>query len=292
MNASTPTGVRRIVGAAVITATMAAGLAGCMRPSPPSTVFSAQADEMQRSTPDQRPWFCNGVGNGTPLSGHGNGHVVNPVYAGKTKGPLDWTNCIALSRQLDQTHGAVKPWDTKGKAEAAGWYAAAPFQKGVGTHHVRLTGGYSAGFDPTKPQFLIFGGNEPDAPLIGVAFTVPGNLAAPPPAYAGENDWWHKHTVVCFEANPTRFPPIDLANAEEVSDEECAALGGRNTSLGAGIWFLHLWISPPYEYRLDVFASGHNCLGTERIAPLTDPCWEIAKRDPALGMPAGGEHGH
>jgi hypothetical protein len=117
---------------------------------------------------------------------------------------------------------------------------------------------------------------------MGVAWAYVG--ATPPPAFAGGNDWWHIHKKACFEANPTTFPPKDLAEAEEITDEGCRARGGVPTALGPGAWLLHLWL-PPMDYRLDLFASGHNCLGPERVAPQTDPCWAIARRDPALDPP-------
>jgi hypothetical protein len=129
---------------------------------------------------------------------------------------------------------------------------------------------------------------------MGVAWAYVGSN--PPAAFAGGNDWWHIHHKACFEANPTTFPPKDLAEAEEITDEQCRALGGVPTDLGPGAWLLHLWL-PPMDYRLDLFASGHNCLGPSRVAPQSDPCWAIARRDPALGLPAGpgdehGGHGH
>jgi hypothetical protein len=285
----------RGVGTALAVAALAGALAGCTKPPEnPSTEFRTQAQAVQQSAPDTRPWFCNAAGDGTPLSGHGNGHVVNPIYAGKKKGPLSWQDCLALSDQLDRLWTVVRPYDTKAKAVAAGSVPAANYTKGLGTHH-SVPGGSGAGlfggFDVARPHFLTYGSDEPDAPLMGVSYSYIG--ATPPAGFAGENDWWHLHTKACFESNPTSWPPRDLAQGEEISDEACKALGGTPTPLGRGAWLLHVWL-PPKEYRLDLFASGHNCLGDTSVAPDTDPCWEIAKRDPALGLPpgsGGGEHG-
>jgi hypothetical protein len=163
--------------------------------------------------------------------------------------------------------------------------------------------GFGGPFDPASPQFLIYGGPDPDAPLVGVAFAFFGG-GNPPEAYTGGNDWWHLHTKVCFGSNGTV-----LAGAEEVSDEQCTALGGRNRSIGApggsptgpagatGIWLLHVWMAPPYEYKPDIFVSGHNCLLAAGVAPQSDPCWKIAHRDPSLGPPpttagGGGDPAH
>jgi hypothetical protein len=284
----------RAVRPAAATAVITIGLlAGCTwsrpRPANPSTEFVTQARQVQQAAPETRPWFCNAAGTGTPLSGHGNGHIVNPIYAGKTKGPLGWEDCLALSRQLDELQTNLRPYRTKAQAVAAGSLAAANYTPGLGTHHSfpGAIGGF--GFATARPHFLIYGGDEPDAPLMGVAWAFVGST--PPAAFAGDNDWWHMHRKACFEANPTTFPPRDLAEAEEITDEQCRALGGVPTALGPGAWLLHLWL-PPMDYRLDLFASGHNCLGLTRVAPQTDPCWEIARRDPVLGLPTGDGHGH
>jgi hypothetical protein len=295
-----------------------------------SGCFYSYADEVQHASPDQRPWFCNSIGNGTPLSGHGNGSHVHPIYEGKTKGPLSWDDCIALSHQLDHTLTAVRGLDTKAKGEAAGWRQLAAYIPGLGTHHARLPAGLQipsgsippgsippgtrpatprppgslppglfpqATFDPASPQFLIYGGPQDDAPLVGVAFAFFG-AGTPPAAYAGDNDWWHLHSKICLGPNNDI-----LAGAEEIPDAQCTALGGRQQVIGqfpgstagsaaGGIWLLHVWLVSPYEYKLDIFASGHNCLMADGVAPQTDPCWEVAHRDPALGMPpgAGGSH--
>jgi hypothetical protein len=150
-------------------------------------------------------------------------------------------------------------------------------------------GGLSTAFDPAKPPILIYGGDTPDSPLVGVAYVFMGG-DTPPEAYAGGNDWWHLHTQTCFGLDLQKFPdPGDL------SEEECTAAGGRFQSLGQ-TWLLHLWPFQPYEYQPDLFVSGHPCLAATDPAPQSDPCWADAHRDPALvppptTTPAGGEHG-
>src|SRR3954469_9588871 len=102
---------------AAATAAAIALVVACNR----GTSFERQAKQAQRATPDKRPWFCNSVGTGTPLSGHGNGSHVHPMYEGRTKGPLSWDDCNTLAVQLDTVTKAVKGLDTKAKGEAAGW---------------------------------------------------------------------------------------------------------------------------------------------------------------------------
>jgi hypothetical protein len=244
------------------------------------------------------PWFCNAAGNGTPLSGHGNGSHVHPEYEGRTKGRISAEDCTTFARQLDEVLSVVRPWDTRAEGEAAGWKVGAEYIAGLGTHHSR--NGALAAFGATKfehlnPQFLIYGGSGPDAPLVGVAYSLQGNVPLPE-AFAGTNDWFHHHNKVCADFSAGVWPPPILAGAEEISDEACKAIkpGTVNFPLpNGGLSLLHLWINPPNEYRLDIFASGHNCLLATGLAAPADPCWEIAHRDPALGLPPGhGEHGH
>jgi hypothetical protein len=281
-------GRRALRRTAVVAAAAATLLAGCTRPGPKSTWY---ADEAQKAAPGTPPWFCNAAGNGTPLGGHGNGSHVNPIYEGKVKGPLSPQDCAKLTQQLDETWAAVKPWDTRAKGEAAGWVSSAEYIAGLGTHHVKgsqniMAGLWNTKFDHRKPMFLIYGGPGPEAPLVGVAFALMGG-ATPPEGYAGQNDWWHKHERICLDGKSQRFPPNILAGAEQIPDEECTALGGFNAPVPGGMWLLHLWPAPPYQYKLDIFASGHNCLMADGVAPDSDPCWDIAHRDPSLGMPPG-----
>jgi hypothetical protein len=119
---------------------------------------------------------------------------------------------------------------------------------------------------------------------VGLSYVLPGT-SEPPEAFAGTNDWWHLHQKICYAANGQI-----LAGAEEIPDEECAALGGTQRDLGPGLWLLHLWIVPRYQLKLDVFASGHPCLGEAGPLPWDDECWGLANRDPADGLPPG--HGH
>jgi hypothetical protein len=285
-----------VVGAAMV-------MAGCTYGGASPHPYGDQVTLVQRSSPDYRPWFCNAAGNGTPLSGHGNGSHVNPIYEGQHKGPLGWDDCVALGGQLDELYATVTPWNTRAKGEAAGWKVGAEYISGLGSHHSRngaLAAFGATTFDIKAPQFLIYGGTAPDSPLVGVAYSLQGKVAIPP-AFVGTNDWWHHHGKVCADFASGVWPPPILAGAEEITDEACTAMKAVNFPLPeGGLNLLHLWINPPYEYRLDLFASGHNCLLATGVAPQSDPCWDIAHRDPALGLPPGtdtggddhGAHGH
>jgi hypothetical protein len=286
-----------------------------------SSCYTQMARDNREASPTTRPWYCNAVGDGTPIGGHGNGSHVHEIYQGMTKGMLGWTECQRLSNQFDALLVAMDGLDTRGEAEAQGYRELAEYIPGLGTHHARFSfrgnpggggeapppppeGPEPAGegdpppppldpsrffggltFEVTSPAFLIYGGQQPEAPLVGVAYAFPGT-SDPPEAFAGSNDWWHLHQKVCFDAENGNI----LAGAEEIPDEECAALGGTQRNLGPGIWLLHVWMVPEYALRLDVFASGHPCLGETGPLPWEDPCWETVRRDPAEGLPPGTGH--
>jgi hypothetical protein len=133
---------------------------------------------------------------------------------------------------------------------------------------------------------------------VGVGFIFVGD--SPPEAYTGGNDWWHLHSKLCVGLPFEESVKID---AEELSDEECRALGGTPQQLfpradgsKGGVWLLHMWMVPSYEYKPDLFVSGHPCLAAKAVLPPSDPCWVTARRDPATvppptTMPPGGHGG-
>jgi hypothetical protein len=275
-----------LAGAFVLTMSLLASACGS----------DAGGDQAKAATTKAKrgPFFCDAVGDGTPLGGGhgtGNGSHVATVYEGKHKGALNEADCRQLKQQFDQANAATEGLETRGAAEAAGWHEIAQYIPGLGTHHIK--GSYrdifNAQFDPAKPVFLIYGGLDADAPLVGLSYVASGE-SDPPAAFAGTNDWWHLHQRICLG------PAGDiLAGAEEIPDEECTALGGRQIDLGAGFWLLHVWMVPDYELKLDVFASGHPCLGETEPMDRDDPCWDHVDRHPADGVPAGHTadgHGH
>lgn len=251
--------------------------------------YTKLATKQKQESPSTRPYWCNAVGNGTPPGGHGNGAHVNPHYEGMTKGQLSWDDCLKLSNELDAAFSAGLGLDTAADAEAAGRFNAAGYVVGLGTHHATelIPGGEPRPFDPAKPDFLIYGGPGPDAPLVGLSYAAPAS-EDPPEGFTGDNDWWHLHKKICYGNR------MVLAGGEEITDEECDALGGNNFPLpGGGRWLLHVWHNPEIPLKADIFMSGHPCLGEDGPLPKSDPCWDIADHDPADGPYPGmdpGEH--
>ncbi len=131
---------------------------------------------------------------------------------------------------------------TAADAIKGGFRLIAPYIPGQGAHYIGPLG-INATFDPNTPNFLLFGGNGPTAPLVGLMWLVQSGQT-PPAGIPGGNDHWHRHNIVCMVGG--------VILAEDISDAACAAMNGGNIDI-SGLWMLHAWIVPGYEYLPDVF---------------------------------------
>jgi hypothetical protein len=227
-----------------------------------STVF---IDQVKAAPPGTLPWFCHSEGRGedhVPENGH-----ANPAYANMQKGDLSPEDCAKVAEFFDKAWASVRRFPTRGDAQKAGALQAVQFMPGVGTHDV-LPGVNAPQIgtpDPAHPWYLQYDGNGPDAKLAGMSWYVV-NFAGPPAGLAGDNDWWHTHTEICYST-------VGWAIGNEISDEECALRGGRNMIWPFG-WMVHAWIVPGYENHYDVFGGAFGCVkGTGPYAPPDDPCY-------------------
>jgi hypothetical protein len=213
----------------------------------------------QELTPDTRPWWCDSMlMDGDPGAHH-------YLDMGVEKGMLSWDDCLTISQQFDEVLEYVKPWPTRGQAEAAGWRATVNYAPGMGTHHA-LGNPLAGTFDPTRPTFLQYDGNGPSAKLVGVSWYVHGTADEPPPGFVGDNDWFHVHEYLC----------ISTSTGMVIRDGQCQS-GDRGTSVYLGdYWLVHAWIIPHWTHHPDVFVGHHPCLLATGPAPETDPCWDEA----------------
>ena len=252
-----------------------------------SSCYTLGARIHEVNSPDTRPWWCHSTGNG--------GHHVDPAYAGMTKGMLDWNECKVLSAQFDLAIDYASQWPTLGDAEGDGMHRVVNYVEGMGTHHAPL-GGFTPGpdfdpldpefpgtaldeiFEPHRPEFLMYDGNGDDAELVGFAWYVKSDSTTPPEGFPGDNDWWHRHEVLCF--TNTTF----LVVGEDISDSLCASRGGTNVHLG-DYWMTHAWIVEGWNTKADVFTNHHPCLLPGGPAAHDDPCWDVANN-------GGGHGGH
>ncbi|MBK5288102.1 MAG: hypothetical protein JJE46_06510 [Acidimicrobiia bacterium] len=234
---------RTVMGVAVL----ALLLTACYRPL---------AVAHQANHPDTRPWWCHSTGGeGT----HGSAYYTN---LGITKGMLSWDDCLAVSGHLDKAAAFALQWPTRGDAEAAGWKATVNYATGMGTHHSRGNALQGA-FNPDQPNFLQYGGNSPDAKLVGMSWYVNNGPDGPPEGFEGNNDWWHTHEYLC----------VSRTSGLVVFDGQCpSGVDGTSVYLG-GYWMVHAWIVPGWLNQSDVFVGHHPCLLAGGPAAPDDPCW-------------------
>lgn len=245
----------------------------CAPVAEPSTTFTDQF----RAARDEGvlPWFCHSEGDGqdhVPELGQ-----PHDYYDGTVKGDLTPEACADVAAFFDKAWATARRYPTRRDAQEAGALQAVQFMDGVGTHDV-IPGVTSWQFnapDPSRPFYLQYDGDGPDAPLAGMSWYVVRYEEGPPPGLLGDNDWWHTHSTICYTA-------VGTAVGNEISDEECARRGGVNMIWPYG-WMLHAWIVPGYEYPYDVFAGGFGCVRGVGPAPAGDPCYDV---HPAM------EHGH
>lgn len=235
----------RISGIAVL----ALALSGC---------FRAAALITQQENPDTRPWWCNSQPMGAEHPG-----LEYYTNLGIEKGTLSWEDCIEVSGNFDDALKFAQQWPTRGEAEADGWRASVNYATGLGTHHARGNP-LADTFDPTTPTFLQYGGNGPDAKLVGMSWFVNSGPDAPPEGFAGNNDWWHQHPYLC----------ISNATGLVVFDGPCpSGVNGTTVDL-RNYWLLHVWIVPGWYHEPDVFMGEHPCLLPDGPAAPDDPCWD------------------
>lgn len=249
--------VLKVAGRVAGIGALALVLSGC---------FFPLAAAHKNSNPDTRPWWCHSSGGGH--GGHGSEH-----YEGVEKGMLSWEDCLSLSKSLDAVNKYAAQYPTRGAAEDAGISPRVNYVKGMGTHHLR--GGIDGNFDPTKPEFLQYGGNSRDSKLVGMSWYVRTDNGKPPAGFPGDNDWWHTHEYLCLSNSN------GLVIGDGLTDAECAARGGYNVYLG-NYWMVHTWIVPGWQHQPDVFVNHHPCLLASGPAAADHACWDMA---------GGGGHG-
>lgn len=178
--------------------------------------------------------------------GHHSGTEFDQAYT-DPKGPLSDEDCAAVTADLDAAAEFVSEFATLADALDAGWELASAYEDGQGHHVVwpeRLTGP----IDLERPNYLLYDGDESTSNLVGVMYL---GIGFPTADFAGDNDHWHNHVdPLCMELGGF------YVFADDLTDAECAALGGRNTNTSAA-WMLHAWIVPGWEHPSDVFDRSH-----------------------------------
>jgi hypothetical protein len=216
------------------------------------------------------PWFCDPVAANS-VTGPGMGFT--DFYAGQTRAPLTYNQCMTVGHQFDQAKAYAEQYPTLGDAVDAGFNNTFNFIPGMGTHHGlnSITPELLADptfdphdpilpnsiiddvFDPAQPEFLQYNGNGRDAVLVGMSYYVRTDTGLPPEGFVGNNDWWHHHPTLCLDRTTA------VASSPNISDAACASRDGVNVHLG-DYYMLHLWVVDDLEYHADVHAPMHPCI--------------------------------
>ena len=150
--------------------------------------------------------------------------------------PLDAATRATLQQQLVVARDTAMRYPTTADAVAAGYHVVGGFGPGSGAHYIGGYGGvFGGGFDPSKPLALIYDGTSPTSQMVGLMYYAMGNTA--PEGFAGPNDHWHRHSNVCTRGAEVLSPPDS-----DISQEDCAALGGRFMTITG--WMVHAWVVP------------------------------------------------
>jgi hypothetical protein len=203
------------------------------------------------ANPSTVPWWCT-ADDPLPMTDMTMQMMMDEAtFYPQPKGTLSHRDCAHLTQDLRAARAYAMQYPTAADAVAAGFTMLVPYVHGMGAHYLGPQG-ISTSFDPRRPNFLMYGGNGPNAPLVGVMWLVDSGSAPPPVGLPGGNDHWHRHMLLCMVHG--------IIVAEDLTNAACAAMGGVNLDT-SHLWMNHGWIIPGWEYRPDVFRMHHPDLG-------------------------------
>jgi hypothetical protein len=147
--------------------------------------------------------------------------------------------------EIDVARQVAVQYPTAADAERAGWRKITVFLPGIAAHYLR--GEYLDNrFVLNQPEVLLYGGEGPDAPLVGVNYIVSGST--PPAGFTGDADHWHEHPTLCLSQSTGL-----IIGDEHVTSAECTAMGGTIINFSNN-WLLHVWCIPGWEAPEGVFS--------------------------------------
>ncbi len=154
-----------------------------------------------------------------------------------------------LQAQLKTAGTVIAQMPTAAEAMAAGYIQVTPYVPGIGAHYLDPGLLTSDGFDPAKPEMLLYNGNAPTSELVGLSYAVLGD--EPPEGFVGPNDQWHEHPSLCIVGTLVVGP-------DSTPDEMCDSVGGhKGMPWDEPMWMGHLWQVPGWESPWGLF-SGEN----------------------------------
>jgi hypothetical protein len=177
--------------------------------------------------------------------GHSGNHVAGPAVWQWIDDPDDRA---ALEAQLKTSAAVPAQYPTAADATKAGYFQVTPWVPGIGAHYINIK--YTGSFDPAHPSILLYGGNEPTSPIVGVSYAVYADKA--PEGFVGPNDYWHLHPALCMVG-------AWVAGPDNTPGDLCKSVGGEqgDATDKSGLFMMHLWQVPGYESPWGLF-SGEN----------------------------------
>lgn len=170
--------------------------------------------------------------------------------------PSDPVVAARLKSELRAARSVAAALPTVALAERAGFRLTSRSIAGIGAHYVdwsRVT----RPFDAAAPAMLLFDGDGPDAPLVGLSYLV--RSTSEPGGFRAGGAVWHRHAGLCVVHG--------LLVGENVSDPASCAAGTGDLLAGRDLWMLHVWVVPGWSNRLGTFAAVN-----PRLCSAARPC--------------------
>jgi hypothetical protein len=188
-------------------------------------------------------------------AGHTAAHSVtgDDTGHGGHMGPTGWVpmtdkaQCDKLTQELTQARDTALRYPTAAEAEKGGWRKVTGYVPGIAAHYINARH-VDGRFEIDKPEMLLYDGEGPEARIVGLSYyVVLAGEAQPTQGFTGDNDHYHRHVGLCIRGGM-------VVGASTLSDEECAAMGGRKAG-GSGGWMNHVWVVPGCESPWGLFSG-------------------------------------
>jgi hypothetical protein len=182
----------------------------------------------------------------TPVGHHGEYRVQYTDLPAETQAELD------IAREI------IERYPTAADAERAGWRRATTNLRGIAAHFLKQgVAGFAStdgGFDVREPEILLYDGEGPDAPIVGLSYLVSG---PDPEGFTGKWDTWHRHDAVCF-AGGYVIGEVDGHEGSKIdmTESACRKAGGTTFPI-KNLTMLHVWMKPGFESAHGVFSHDH-----------------------------------
>ena len=207
----------------------------------PGTTGAAAVPVLTGNTPCEKSGPPASQGSLQDAEGHNHRGPVEQIT-------IDRPTAVVLQEQQALARAVAAKYPTVADAEAAGYHASTTYVPCIGAHYTNI--GLVGPFDPAAPSELLYDGTRPDSKIVGLSylvFTLVARLTASP-----------VRTITGTSTTPTAACASRTANgqaigAEEVTPEQCAAIGGIKHEL-PDIWMMHDWVVPGWECSWGVFA--------------------------------------